>query len=161
MKLKDVIRADKTVLDMGKWAAGTMPRTVFQLSKSKGRSYRLGSYRWRVIQFSALDQIFRLLIVYHAGKEQYRATLAVEIEADLAVLCSFEFHGTHPGWHFHVLCDPIDLIPRGVVRHPRQMRFPDVRRSHRNITCPILNDDRALDLAARKYKLWQTPGQLL
>lgn len=116
MRLKDIIRAEKVVTDWGNWGSDRMPRTAFPLSKARSRFFRLSAFRWRVIVFSAVDQSFRLLIAYRTDKEQYRAVLAMEQERDMTVLASYEFHGTHPGWHVVATCEEVTDAPKGVMR---------------------------------------------
>ena len=109
-------RADKTVSDWGKWQSGGMG-TAFPLSKRRQRFYRLGAaYRWRIVRFTAEGFTFRLLVAFNIAKEQYRAVLGLEHERDMSVLASYEFHGTHPGWHLHGSCGDIEIIPQGSMR---------------------------------------------
>lgn len=163
MWLKEVVLAPKSITDLGKWQeGGRVPRTAFYLSKPKNRSYRLGSYRWRVVQFTALGSAFRLLVAYHAGKEQFRAVLAVEHERDMSVLAQYEFHGTHPGWHVLATCDEeIEGVPRGIMRGPWQQRLPTARGYHRLQKFTAVDDDHALEIAAKKFRLWKREWQLL
>jgi hypothetical protein len=153
--------ADKVVSDWGKWQIGGMPPAAFPLSKRRGRAYRLGSsYKWRVIQFAALGETCRLLVVYNADKEQYRATLAIDRDRDMIVVASLEFHGTHPGWHLHGACGDIDTHPMGSMRGPLQRRFPKARTTHRRHDFKVTNEDSALDVAAKFFRLHKTEGAL-
>jgi hypothetical protein len=161
MRLQDIIRADKKVTDNGKWDTGKMPRTAFLLSHRRSRSYRLGSYRWRVLQFDALGSSFRLLVAYHFAKEQYRAVLAVERDRDMAVLAQYEFHGTHPGWHVLATCGDIASAYEGVMRYPGQRRLPKARSSHRRQDFGITNDNYALTKAARFFQIHKAEGLLI
>lgn len=114
LRAQQIRSADKVVSDWGKWQMGGMPPSAFPLSKRRGRAYRVGSsYKWRVIHFTALEETCRLVIVYNAAKEQYRATLAVERDRDMICVASLEFHGTHPGWHLHGACADVDKHPPG------------------------------------------------
>ena len=161
MKLKDIIRANKAVTDWGKWQeGGRMPRTAFPLSKPRNRAFRLPSYRWRIVQFNALGQSFRLLVAYRIDKEQYRAVLAADYGRDMAVLAQYEFHGTHPGWHVLATCDEIDSAPIGMMRHPWQRRFPKARRRSNHTEFRVTDDDRALEVAADFFRLHRLEGAL-
>ena len=161
MRLKDVIRADKTVTSWGKWQEGAkLPRSAFPLSKSKNRTYRLPSYRWRVIEFEVGGQPFRLLVAYRVDKEQYRAVLAVDYGRDMSVLAQYEFHGPHPGWHVHASCEHIEEAPRGTMRHPWQRRIPRARARCRRIEFGISNDNQALNKAAEFFRLHKREGEL-
>ena len=132
------------------------------VKKRRGRSYRLGSsYKWRVIQFSALGETCRLLLVYNADKEQYRATLAIERERDMIVIASLEFHGTHPGWHLHGACGDVEAHPIGSLRGPLQKRFPNPRVTHRRHDFEVPNEGVALEVAAKFFRLHKTEGALI
>ena len=162
MRLKDIIKAEKAVVDWGRWrAGGRMPKSAFCLSKPRGRYYRLGAYRWRVVCFEALGAAFRLLIAYHRGKEQYRAVLAIERERDMAVLAQYEFHGAHPGWHVLATCDEVDDAPTGMMRHPWQRRLPRARGYHRRVNFRVSSDDKALTVAAEFFRLHSAEGVLV
>ena len=157
--------ACKAVLDWGKWQAGGMQAAAFPLSKRRSSSYRLGSaYRWRVIRFEAATgsavMTCRLLIAYNAAKEQFRATLAVENDRDMSVIASYEFHGTHPGWHLHASCGDVATIPSGSLRGSWQRRLPKPRMSHRRIDYGISGDDVALNVAAKFFLLHKQEGAL-
>jgi hypothetical protein len=79
MDIRGIIQSDKRIKNSGIWATGTMPRTAFPLSKSGGRSYRLGNRRWRVITFDAAGFACRLLINYSYMLSQYQAMLGVDV----------------------------------------------------------------------------------
>src|SRR6266851_5199311 len=114
LRAQDIRRANKNVVDWGKWQTGNMTAAVFPLSRRRGRSFRLGSaYRWRLIRFEAEGAAFRLLVAFSLEKQQYRATLALEGDRDMSVIASYDFHGTHPGWHLTAACGDIDAIPFG------------------------------------------------
>ena len=42
IKLKDVIRSEKSNVDTGKWANGHIPRAAFPMSKLKDKRYKFG-----------------------------------------------------------------------------------------------------------------------
>jgi len=139
-----------------------MPRTAFQLSKPRNRTFRLGStFRWRVVRFEAVRLKFRLLIAFSFEKEQYRATLALARERDLSVLASYEFHGTHPGWHVLAACGDVEGVPAGMMKGPWQTRFPKGRQFHRRVRFSIANEDAALTVAADFFQLNKAEGGLL
>jgi hypothetical protein len=161
-RVKDILAANKTEVDWGKWEGGRMPPSAFPLSRRRGSSFRLGSsYRWRVIRFGARECKFRLLLAYNLPKEQYRATLALEGERDNSVLASYEFHGTHPGWHLLATCDDMSTVPQGVMIGPWQRRIPRPRARHRRTGFRVRDDETALDLAARFFCLHKADGVLL
>ena len=164
MRLKDILKAEKSAFDWGKWQdGGKMPRTAFPLSKPRDRAYKLPSYRWRVVTFSALGHLFRLLIAYRLDKEQYRAVLAQDHGRDMTVVAQYEFHGTHPGWHLLATCEGIETAPVGVMRHPWQRRFPNSLRgtySQRHAEFRVASDDHALSVAQRFFRLQHRKGEL-
>ena len=162
MRATDIRRADKVIEHWGQWDSGAMPASAFPLSRRRGHSFRLGrAYRWRVIRFAAGGHSFRLLLAFSLAKEQYRAILALEEDRDMSVLVSYEFHGTHPGWHVLACCDDISTVPQGVMIGPWQRRFPRDRARHRGIAFRVTDDATALDVAARFFRLHQAEGTLL
>jgi hypothetical protein len=117
MNVKEIVRALKTDIRVGEWKAGHIPRATFPLSHVRDKHYKLGpEYRWRLVTFDCLRHSFRLLVVFNEGKQIYRATLAMEVERDLIVLCQNEFHASEPGWHCHVTFRETDELPVGVTR---------------------------------------------
>jgi len=40
------------------------------------------------------------------------------------MLASYEFHGTHPGWHVHAGCGDTSVIPIGRYMGPWKLRIP-------------------------------------
>jgi hypothetical protein len=159
---QDILRAEKSEVDWGKWQTGGMTTAAFPLSKRRGRAYKLGSmYRWRVVSFQALGLSFRLLIAFNLAKEQFRATLALEQDRDMSVIASYEFHGTHPGWHVHGACGDVNLIPSGCMRTEGQKRLPAPRATHRRVDFNVTDDDTALEMAAKFFGLHKKEGALL
>jgi hypothetical protein len=143
-----------------------MPASAFPLSRRRSRSFRLGTaYRWRLVRFEACDQKFRLLVAFSLKKEQYRATLALERDRDLVVIASYEFHGTHPGWHLLATCGDIMTVPEGVMIGPWQRRLPKAKATHRSVSFGIKEDltadQVALDIAARFFCLHKEEGRML
>jgi hypothetical protein len=154
--------ANKTVTDWGKWQTGPMPAPVFPLSRRRGRSYRLGSaYRWRLVRFDALGYTFRLLLAFSLEKQQYRATLALDLDRDMSVIASYEFHGTHPGWHVTAACGDITAVPLGIMVGPWQRRMPKARGVHRNVDFTVADDNSAFETAAKFFRLHKVEGGLL
>jgi hypothetical protein len=160
-RVSDIRFATKLNVDWGTWEAGRMPASAFPLSKRRGHSFRLGaSYRWRIVQFEACGSAFRLLIALNIQKEQYRATLALQGERDNSVVASYEFHGTHPGWHLLATCDEIESVPQGVMIGPWQRRVPQARSRHRRGDFAVTDEATALELAAQFFGLHKREGVL-
>lgn len=161
-RTKDIRASDKTILDWGKWDDSRMPASAFPLSRRRQSSFRLGTaFRWRLVRFETCGHIFRLLLAFSLAKEQYRATLALEGDRDLSVLASYEFHGTHPGWHLLATCDDITTVPHGVMIGPWQRRMPKARARHRVVDFRVKDDESALHVAAEFFRLHKAEGQLI
>jgi len=152
MRLKDVVHADKVLTDWGEWASGKMPRTAFPLSRSRQNFYRLGSYRWRIIRFEALGAQFRVLVCLQEDKEQYRAYLGMECGQDTKLIASYEFHGTHPGWHSLMTHELLYEVPGGIQKGPWQSRVPRPRNWHRRRTFGVV-EETATDIACGFFGL--------
>lgn len=148
MKLKTIIKAEKSNFDWGKWHAGHIQRSSFPLSKVKEKSYKLGKeYKWRVVRFTAHSKRIRVLIVLNEEKQIYRARLGVERDGDMVVLCDHEFHASEPGWHCHYTLQHIDSVTEGAVREGKRKRPSDTDAAAAfNVT-----EASAVAVAAKRY----------
>jgi len=159
MRVAEVIRSSKVVTDWGKWSNDSMGKQVFPLLKRRGACLRYGvSYRWRLIRFTALGRVFRLLVAYRQDVAEFKAHLAVEQDADMTVLCSWEYHGTHPGWHMHVCCEEAAAITSGIVRPVGAHRLPGSKAKHRLLRFAppkfaSMNDNAALAEVSQRFRL--------
>lgn len=127
----------KTDIMLGSWSTTKLPRTALPLSKSKGRGYKLGTqWTWRLVTFRCQASLYRVLIAYDYGKEQFLAILGLDIEKDTKVIASIEHHGSHPGWHVHFATEDANTIPSGIIRGPW------VRRKACSIGKPYTSDER-------------------
>jgi hypothetical protein len=162
IRTKDILAAPKSNLDWGKWDNAKMPPSAFPLSRRRGYSLRLGTaFRWRLVRFDACGHKFRLLLAFSIEKQQYRAILALDLERDLTVLVSYEFHGTHPGWHLLATCGDIAVVPAGVLIGPWQRRIPKARSTHRTVNFSVKDDDTAFNVGASFFRLHKAEGVLL
>ena len=134
MRIEEILRAEKTDIEIGEWGTGKMPKGQMPLSKAGHRAHVLGSsWRWRFLKFSALGYDFVVRLIVCEGKRKAHAHLARRIGADCAVLASYEFHpDLNTGWHLHAFCDEIEDAPKGTLVHgPWVKRIPVVRSRHR------------------------------
>jgi hypothetical protein len=105
----------------------------FSLKKGKPRGYMLrASWRWRIVKFGALDQSFRLLIAYRPDLDEFQALLGMDDNGDTKILVDLAYHGTHPGWHAHSWCEPLERASSGAMRYPGQRRIPGGQKPHRS-----------------------------
>jgi len=156
--LRKIIAANKTNVRVGPWKNGKITRADFPLAKA---AYRLGSaYRWCVISFDALGASFKCAVVFNRGKSKYEAILGAVNDHALRVLCSYQFHEGEPGWHCHATCDAIDTLPNGVMRGPWVRRIPSAKKRHRRFDFSIDNDQRAIQVALKRYRI-EEKGPLL
>jgi hypothetical protein len=111
MRLRQVIHAPKGGIKIGGWNLGKVPKKDFPLARS---AYGLGaSFQWCVINFSALDADFRVLVIFHPAKEKYDAILGAMSAQGLRVICSYQYHAGEPGWHCHAACGDLEAFRRG------------------------------------------------
>lgn len=117
MNIKELIRAEKLDVDVGKWSFGHIPRSAFPMSKLKDKRYKYGpDYSWRVVRFNALGYKCRILILFNDSKQILRSRFGVDVNGDTVVLCDYEFHATEPGWHCHVTPEDHVRVPPGIAR---------------------------------------------
>ena len=136
MEFKKFLKAEKTVIDQGKWITGKPHKKLLELSKGK---LSIGS-QWivRKIEIKIKEQCFQIIICIHEAKENYVAHLASKIGNDNLVIASLENHGTHPGWHLHVNCDGSGGYNNiGRIHYPSQRRIPHGKGFHRKRSLPI------------------------
>jgi hypothetical protein len=152
MELAEIIRALKTDIHASAWAVGHISRSAFPLSLARSKNYKFGpEYHWRVITFDCLSRTFRLLVVINEAKQIFRATLGVEVENDLAVICQHEFHASEPGWHCHLSLAPVETLPPGVTRtHLR--RWPKSGTEHSKQHFDV-TEKSATSVAAARFRV--------
>jgi hypothetical protein len=123
MRPLDIVRLPKTVAVAGDWkvttAVSKMPSTAFALTKRA--SFSLGrGWHWRVDLVATDGFSLRLLTAFHGDREEFLAWLAIQEDDGLRIVARYEFHGTHPGWHYHTAeCDHEELP----VGDPRPRAF--------------------------------------
>lgn len=150
MKLKRIIASQKVITDEGIWKSGVkMPKSIFPLSKS--HSFKVPqSFNWRLVCFECLGEKFRLLIYYRYDISSYSATLGHDVGGDMLVMARLEFHGTHPGWHMHAVCDSTGRVPG---RTGADIRFPDANSFHKDLIFGVVDDSTAYKTAIKAFKL--------
>jgi hypothetical protein len=163
MRLKQIIAAQKLNLVWGSWKTGPMPKTAFPLTRSGNKPLRFGAaFEWYLLTFEALGETFRLLVAVHYGKQEYYAHLGMECGGDMRMLASYEFHGTHPGWHVHSGCEEVSVIPVGRFKGPWKRRIPSASKRHRKTDFGITRTN-ALVVALQAFGLdggSETDGQV-
>ena len=154
MRLQSIVRARKTDVMYDGWQSGRMNKSLFPLGKSGRHSLRLsGGYEWRLVRFAALGCDFRLLIAVNFAKQEYYAHLGRACQGDTQMLASYEFHGTHPGWHVHAGCGDTGLIPIGRYKGPWKHRIPAANSYCRSTEWGIENKLDAVAKAAAVFGL--------
>jgi len=139
MRVKDVIGSPKANVVVDAWQSGPMPKSMFPMSRS-GKHYMnfRGGYEWCCIRFETLTCEFRLVVAVNHSKQEFAAHLGMVCEKEMRMLASYEFHGTHPGWHVHAGCGDVYSIPVGRFMGPWKRRIPRdpkaVRRKTWNVT---------------------------
>jgi hypothetical protein len=119
MRPLDIVRLPKTVVDAGDWKVTTgvsrMPATAYPMSRRA--SFQLGrGWHWRIDILAADGFTFRLMTAFSGDKEEFLAWLSIQAGEGLRVVARYEFHGDHPGWHYHTAeCDH-DELPIGDPR---------------------------------------------
>ncbi len=155
----EFIRAEKNNVKIGEWHTCHIAPSFFPLSQAKRKNYRFGSeYAWRVVTFECLGHKCRILILYNESKNICRSTFGVDVEKDVAVLCTHEYHADHPGWHCHLTRKDHSLAIPGSFRSGQQ-RWPGARVPHSRREFGVTRAS-ALTQAAERYGL-RAQGDLL
>ena len=159
MRLRDVILAEKSDVQYGQWKAGPMPKSSFPLTKSGNKTLKFNKgYDWCLVTFTALSSEFRLLVAVNVLKEQYYAHLGMKCTGDMRMLGSFEFHGTHPGWHLHAGCGDVSLIPSGRYEGPWRKMLPHSHADCRRKAFGVDENNRLL-IALKVFKVFGSDSQ--
>lgn len=159
MRVKDVVRASKVVVDQGSWKDGKMPNTAFPLGKSP--LHISAKFRWRSLIFEALDFRFRVLIVYRLDLQKYSAFLGRVEGKDMLMLARYEWHANEPGWHVHVprTCDDREQLPGRTGGCDR--RVPRAFGQHRSTSFDVVDDESAFRRAYDAFRLASAPGNFV
>ncbi len=158
IRLRQIVRAPKSNISIGKWQSGKVPRTAFPMAK---QAYGLGSsFRWCVIEFSAIGREYRLLVVLHLQKQKFEAVMGTLENGSLRIICSLEYHATEPGWHCHAACEDIATLPVGYRRGPWVRRIPAARHFHAELEFKIESEQAAQRRAFAFYQI-EVEGTLL
>lgn len=156
MNIKEIIRAKKTNVDLGKWSAGHIPRSAFPMSRVRDKRYKFGpEYSWRLVKFEALGNLCRILILLNESKEIMRARMGVEVNNDMVVLCEYEYHASEPGWHCHVTLEDLASAPVGAARWEKT-KWP---RAPARRTFGV-DQTSALTLVAERFR-FEAQGELI
>lgn len=157
-------KTKKTVAVAGTWKvetgkAGKMNKSAFPLSKRS--SVRLGrGWHWRVDTLTGGGETFRLLTAFQPDKEEYRAILGLVGPGELlTIIGELEYHGTHPGWHCHAVCEDVTSIVPGCVHHEARgcVRLPGGDRHHRDMEFDV-TESNALGKAFEFFGVTGTPA---
>lgn len=153
MLLREFLSSDKSITDYGQWSDKKMPKSGSRFLLTKNKGYHLGAaWRWRVVDIHANATDYRLLVAYHATKQNYVCALGVNQLSDTLVLARLEYHSTHPGWHVHACCVQNEARHRGRWGYPEMRRLPRKGRYCRRTTF-ITSDADAMTIAARHFRI--------
>ena len=157
--LAQLIAAAKSEVDEGTWQTGHVSQSAFPVSRAKKKHFKFGpEYSWRLVRFSCLGQKCRVLILFNENKHICRSSFAVEMDNDLVVLCTHEYHANHPGWHCHLTLASHENATPGVMRTGHR-RWPQAKARHSRIEYGITQVS-ALSHVAARYR-FQAQGGLI
>src|SRR3546814_14699434 len=84
-------------------------------------------------------------------------SLGVVEGGDTKILCSYEYHGTEPGWHCHVKCGDVALVAPSQNRFGSK-RLPKARDRHRRSSFGVTKAT-AQRVAVAFYRI-KRPGKI-
>lgn len=145
--------AEKTVIDVGTWGEGKMPKSGPNTIQLRSRPLRFGlGFRWCFVNLISGGAAHKILIAYHQEKRNFCAYLFKSVGSDNLLLARLENHGTHPGVHLHACCRKTDGGAIGRTGYPEIVRIPSSRANHRSNRFPSTGDD-ALDLTGLHFNI--------
>jgi hypothetical protein len=156
---REAIKVKKTVVETGGWKVVTgkakMSGSAFPIARSN--RIQLGrNWHWRVDTATADGVSYRLLTAFNADLQEYRAWLTTPRGDSHLVVGQLEFHGSHPGWHCHVICGELDDAEAGQSHSRFATRLPDGGNRHRRQSFDM-TESRALELAFNFFRITGTP----
>ena len=161
LTLGQIIRAPKDHVKIGPWKSGKIPASSFPINKQR-RLPSGSAWMWRIVEFEALGEDYRLLLRLNSEVSYYSAILGIESGGLLKVVCHHEFHLSHRNWHCHfVRGDVHDTLP-GVLRDTSRMRVYEAEPSKANSVDFSIEPADALAIAASRFRFPappETPAQ--
>ena len=159
MTLRAFVKGKKTFVDAGAWSDKRMPKTGGKFPLSRARSFRIGApgWRWRVLQVECDNRLYRILLMYHPGKENYVGLIGTSVGSDLLVLGALENHSTHRGWHVHAACKSVSPSDSGRLRYDGMRRTASGSSKNAQLPFPE-DDDAAFEIARLYFALPPVPG---
>lgn len=160
MTLREFVRTEKVLVEGGSWSDKRMPRTGGKFPLSRARNFRVGApgWRWRVVQLEAWGRLHRVLVMYHAGKQNLVAAVGTHVGGDLLILGVLEHHSTHPGWHVHAGCETPTMAEAGRLRYPGMRRVAAGDRSNAQRPFPA-GDEAVIETVSRYLRLPRLPSE--
>lgn len=160
MRVKDLVREPKVIVDPGTWHQGRIAANAFPLSRSP---IRLGRHwRWRVVRLTG-SRTYRLLIAYRTDKPNLWVWFAEDLPKGLAILCCLEDHYRphENGLHIHAPCGDDPAIPLGAQRYPDVRRIPAFGKRNRPRWDGALTDRSVRPLAFHFFSVNPVSGDLI
>ncbi len=117
-------------------------------------------WHWRVDKLDVSGTPLRLLTAFGTTHEEFIAWLAVDRGESSAVIGRLEIHGTHPGWHSHLLCVDEMKIESGDPMYRDSARVPSANSYHRRTDYGITEAD-AISKAFGFFRVTGTPRGML
>lgn len=103
MRVRHLVALEKMIDSETAWSAKDMqPR--FAPIYPKTKPIRAG-WVWKSARCKVEEQNYILLAECNPPRDNWKAMLICELQDGWSVVGRFEFHGSHPGLHFHCDCD--------------------------------------------------------
>ncbi|AWC25624.1 MULTISPECIES: hypothetical protein [Aminobacter] len=147
----DLIRAEKSNLEVGPWKEGKIPPSSFPINRPRSIPTG-GAWKWRMCEFDALGFHCRVLIRLNAETDRYHAYMSVDTDRSVKVLCHHELHIGDKGWHCHFASGTIEDVMEGVLRDRDCFVMKEAAPSAAAATMFTVNEDNALTKAAQRYR---------
>lgn len=162
MQVGAFVKLQKRVEKAGTWKCGALDPKGKMGPKAfdfgSRRPFILGrKWHWRVDELDCAGMKARLLIAYELGDEKYLAWLSLKRESDTVIVACYEFHGDHPGWHFHARCCSINDLQPGLQRQrDGGKRLPKGGNYHRDLSYEM-SPIEAINRAYRAFNVGLQP----
>lgn len=128
MRVRHIISERKLIDSETSWSTRDMA-PKFAPIYSKTKPIRAG-WTWRSAKCTTLTKAFTLVAECNPARDNWKALLIADTGNGHSVVGRFEYHGSHPGTHFHADCDRSGL-ETGSKSIDNLGRIPSAKAFHR------------------------------
>ena len=155
MRVRQLIAANKSIESETAWSSKDLQHRHAPVYP-KTKPIRAG-WVWKSARCAAGVQNYILLAECNPPRDNWKAMLILETPTGWSVVGRFEFHGSHPGLHFHCDCDRSGEEP-GAKSIDNLERIPRAKSFHRRSSA--WTENSFWDAAKKFFRIQDQRGLL-